>query len=212
MRDTGAEPLDWLSECSQPALRAVLRAAAPELADLPIVLEGTPDLGNPIWAAARATVGGRVFAKFALSEPTAVRIRREAQALTLLGGELGLAVPKLTAATANPAFSSTELIGGGAPLGYRTVAAAAPDRIARLSAELAGFLSRLHAPGTTAHACDQIDGLPLLPEQGLHVSTAELRARFTTMIEPDQRSLVRRWCDWVDDQLAVAGRPRLRPR
>ncbi len=114
MRDTGAEPLGWLSECSQPALRAVLRAAAPELADLPIALEGTPDLGNPIWAAARATVGGRVFAKFALSEPTAVRIRREAQALTLLGGELGLAVPKLTAATANPAFSSTELLGGGA--------------------------------------------------------------------------------------------------
>ena len=127
-------------------MRAALRAAAPHLADLPIALEGTPDLGNPIWASSRATVGGRMFFKFALSERTAVRIWREAQALDLLGNELGLAVPKLVAASRNPAFSSTDLVSGGAPLSYKTVAAAAPDRIAQLAAQLACFLSQLHAP------------------------------------------------------------------
>ena len=91
-----------MSEYSEPTLRAVLRAAAPDLADLPITLEGTPDLGDPIFASSRATVGEHMFAKFALSKRTAVRIWREAQALELLGNELGLAVPKLIAASPQP--------------------------------------------------------------------------------------------------------------
>jgi aminoglycoside phosphotransferase (APT) family kinase protein len=143
-----------------------------------------------------------MFAKFALSERTAVRIWREAQALGLLGNELGLAVPKLMAAGRNPAFSSTELVRGGAPLSYESVTAAAPDRIAQLAAQLASFLSQLHAPHTRARVRERLDSLVRLPEQGLHVSTDELRARFTTMIEPHQRSMVSRWCDWVDNQLA----------
>jgi aminoglycoside phosphotransferase (APT) family kinase protein len=180
----------------------VLGAAAPDLADLPIALEGTPDLSNPIWASCRASVGEHVFAKFALSERTAVRIWREAQALGLLGNELGLAVPKLMAAGRNPAFSSTELVSGGAPLSYKTVTAAAPDRIAQLAAQLASFLSQLHAPYTLERVRERLDSLLRLPEPGLHVSTDELRVRFTTMIAPHQRSMVSRWCDWVDDQLA----------
>jgi aminoglycoside phosphotransferase (APT) family kinase protein len=193
--------LGWLSECSEPALRAALRPAAPQLADLPIAFEGAPDLVNPTWASGRAILGERVYAKFAFSEETAVRIWREAQVLGLLGDELGLAVPKLTAASRNPAFSSTELV-IGAPLGYATVAAASRDRIEQLAAQLASFLSRLHAPHTLERAREQLDSLRRLPEQGLHVSTDDLRARFATMIEPHQRSTVSRWCDWVDDQLA----------
>ncbi len=202
MGSTSPEPLGWLSEYSEPTLRAVLRAAAPDLAGLPIALEGNPDLSNPIWASSRATVGERMFAKFALSERTAVRIWREAQALELLGNELGLAVPKLMAATRNPAFLLTELVSGGAPLSYKTVTAAAPDRIAQLATQLASFLSQLHAADTLARVRERLDSLPRLPEQDLHVSTDELRARFTTMIEPHQRSMVIRWCDWVDKQLA----------
>ena len=190
-------------------MRAALRAAAPDLADLPIALEGTPDLSNPIWASGRATVGERVFAKFAFSERTAVRIWREAQALDLLGNELGLAVPKLMAASPNPAFSATELVSGGAPLSYKIVAAAAPDRIEQLAAQLAGFLSQLHAPETLARVRERLDSLPRLPEKGLHVSTDQLRARFTSMIEPHQRSMVIRWCDWVDNQLASPAKPSL---
>ena len=202
MGRTRPEPLGWLSEYSEPTLRAVLRAAAPKLADLPIALDRAPDLSNPTFASSRATIGERVFAKFAHSERTAVRIWREAQVLGLFGNELGLAVPKLIAASRNPAFSSTELISGGAPLSYQTVTAASPDRIAQLAAQLASFLSQLHAPHTLARAREQLDSLPRLPEHGLHVSTDELRARFTTMIEWHQRSMVSRWCDWVDNQLA----------
>lgn len=202
MGRTRGEPLGWLSEYSEPALGAVLRAAAPQLADLPIALEGAPGLSNPIWASARAIVDERIVAKFALSKQTAVRIWREAQALCLLGNELGLAVPKLVASGRNPAFSSTELVDGGTPLSYAAVAAAAPDRIAQLAAQLASFLSRLHAPHTLKRVRDRLDSLPRLPEPGLHVSTDELRARFAPMIEPHQRSMVSRWCDWVDDQLA----------
>ena len=183
-------------------MRAVLRAAAPDLADLPVALEDTPDLSNPIWASGRATVGERVFAKFAFSERTAVRIWREAQALDVLGNELGLAVPKLVAASRNPAFSATELVSGGAPLSYKIVAAAAPDRIEQLADQLAGFLSELNAPQTLARVRERLDSLPRLPEKGLHVSTDQLRAWFTSMIEPHQRSMVIRWCDWVDNQLA----------
>ena len=202
MNRTSPEPLGWLSEYSEPALRAALRAAAPHLADLPIALEGTPDPSNPIFASGRATIDERVFVKFALSDRTAVRIWREAQALGLLGREPGLAVPKLVAAGRNPAFSSTGLISGGLPLSYRTVAAVAPDRIAQLAAQLASFLSQLHAPRTLALVRDGVDSLPRLPEQGLHVSTDELRARFTKMIEPHQWAVVSRWCDWIDNQLA----------
>ena len=196
------EPLGWLSEYSEPALRAAVRAAAPHLADLPITLQGAPDLINSTFASGRATVGERMFAKFALSERTAVRIWREAQAIELLGNELGLAVPKLIAASPNPAFVLTELVSGGAPLSYRTVTAASPDRIVQLAAQLASFLSQLHAADTLARVCERLDSLPRLPEQDLHVSTDELRARFTTMTEPHQRSMVIRWCDWVDSQLA----------
>lgn len=201
MDGTEPEPLAWLSECSEPALRAALRALAPDLADLPIVVERTPDLGNPTWASSRATVGGRVFAKFAHSEPTAVRIWREAQALRLLGNELEMAVPTPAASSSDPAFSSSELIAGGAPLSYATVAAAAPDRIERLASQLAGFLCQLHAPRTLELVRERLDTLPRQPEQGLSVTTDELRARFTAMIEPRRRATVRRWCDWVDDQL-----------
>jgi aminoglycoside phosphotransferase (APT) family kinase protein len=194
------EPLGWLSGYSD----ADLRAAAPQWADLPITIRGHPDLSDPIWAAGRATVGDRAFAKFAFSELTAIRIWREAQALGVLGA-LGLAVPELLAAGRNPAFSSTRLIIGGAPLSYETVAAASPELISNFASQLASFLAELHAPLTLDRLREQLDSLPRLPVAGPHVSTGDLRARFTTMIEPRQRPIVRRWCDWVDDELATPG-------
>jgi aminoglycoside phosphotransferase (APT) family kinase protein len=196
------EPLGWSSGYTDASLRDALAAAAPGLADLPIALDGTPDLSRPLWASSRATVGRHVIAKFAHSEQTAERIWREAQVLGLLGGELELPVPKLVAGGRNPAFSSTELISGGAPLSYATVAAAAPERIDELADQLATFLVQLHAASTLTRVRERLDSLPRLPQPALHVSTDRLRAGFTTMIEPRQRSMVSRWCDWVDEQLS----------
>jgi hypothetical protein len=200
--DTKPEPLGWLSGYSEASLRGALAAGAPDLADLPIAIDGTPDLTKALWASSRATVGGRVFVKFVHSEQTAVRIWREAQVLELLGGELRLPVPKLIAAGRNPTFSSTELITGGAPLSYATVGMAAPGRIAQFAAQLARFLAQLHAAPLLERVGVRLDDVPRLPEPGLHVSTDQLRARFTVMIQPNQRSMVMRWCDWVDDELS----------
>src|SRR5581483_1391597 len=159
---------------------------------------------NANWASCRATVGARVFAKFAFSERTAVRIWREAQVLGVLDADLGLAVPKLVAANRNPAFVATELVDGGVPLTYADVVAAVPDRVAGLATHLASFLARLHAPHALARLREEVDSLLPLPQQGLHVSTEQLRARFIAMIEPRQRAMVGRWCDWVDGQLATS--------
>jgi aminoglycoside phosphotransferase (APT) family kinase protein len=204
MDGRGTEPLGWSSRHTEAALRRALAAAAPDLAGLPLALDGVPDLSKPLWASSRATVDGRVFAKFAHSEQTAVRIWREAQVLALLGDELKLPVPKLVAAGRNPVSSSTEVISGGAPLSYMTVAAAAPDRVGQFADELAAFLAQLHAPRTLARATQQIDSLPVLPQPGLHVSTDRLRERFTTMVDPHQRSTVSNWCDWIDDELSAS--------
>jgi hypothetical protein len=197
-----AEPLRWLSGYSEESLRIALAAAVPDLADLPIAFGGPPDPSKPLRALSRAIVDDRIFAKFAHSEQTAVRIWREAQVLGLLGHEPGLPVPKLVAAGRNPVFSSTALVNGGAPLSYATVAEAAPDRIAEFAAQLASFLAQLHAASLLERICERLDNVPRLPEPGLHVSTDQLRARFTSMIEPRQRSMVVRWCDWVDDELS----------
>lgn len=190
----------WLSEYSVPAVREALRSAAPELADLPITLESSPDLDNPTWASGNATVGGGVFGKFALSEATAVRIWREAQLLGVLG-ELDLRVPPLVASSRDPAFSSTELV-AGEPLRYADVAAAPPETFA---GELASFLARLHAPEVLRLARARVESMPCGPEAGMHVSTDDLRRRFLPMIEPGQRSMVAEWCDWVDRELATPG-------
>jgi aminoglycoside phosphotransferase (APT) family kinase protein len=188
------EPLGWFSGYTDAELRAALRT------DLPIVLHGQPDLSRPTWASARATVGDSIFAKLAFAHETAVRIWREARVLGVLA-ELKLAVPELVASSPNPAFSATRLIRGGSPLGYEAVAAAAPGRIDELASQLAAFLAQLHA----VRMADRVDDLPRVPEQSLHVTTDDLRARFTTLIAPLQQAIVRGWCDWIDDELARGG-------
>jgi aminoglycoside phosphotransferase (APT) family kinase protein len=198
---TRPEPLGWLSGYTEASVRDALAAAAPHLADLAIAVDGAPDFSKPFWASTRATVGRHVFAKFAHSEQTAERIWREAQVLGLLG-ELGLPVPKLVAAGRKPAFSSTELVGGGAPLSFATLVSAASDHIAEFADQLATFLAQLHSAPTLTRVSERVDSLPRLPQPELHVSTDRLRARFMTMIDPRQRSTVRRWCDWVDHELS----------
>ena len=196
-----ADRLGWLNGYSAPELRAALRSSAPQLADLPIALHGIPDLSKPMWASGRATLGNDTYAKFAFSELTATRIWREAQVLELLGAS-ALPVPELVAASPNPAFSSTKLINGGVPLTYATVAASETGLIEAFAAQLASFLVLLHSAQTREDVLRRVDCLRRLPEPVLHVSTDDLRARFMAMIEPQQRSLVAAWCDWVDEELA----------
>ena len=69
--------LGWLNEYSESALRSALRVAGAGLDRLPIELTGTNDLSRPTRASGSATLGGRLLAEFAFSEPTAVRVWHE---------------------------------------------------------------------------------------------------------------------------------------
>src|SRR5690348_1535431 len=110
--------LGWLSEYSASALRSALRVAGAGLDRLPIELTGTNDLSRPTWATGSASIDGRLLAKFAFSEPTAVRVWHEARVLELLGQQSGFDVPELIAASPNPAFLVTRIVERGVPLSY----------------------------------------------------------------------------------------------
>lgn len=58
-------------------------------------------------------------------------------------------------------------------------------------------------PELLALARERLGDALRTPEPGLQATTAELRSRFTGMIPAGHRARVRRWCDWVDEQLAA---------
>ena len=195
--------LGWLSEYSEPAVRSALRVAGAGLDRLPIELTSTNDLSRPTWASGSATVDGRFLAKFAFSEPAAVRVWHEARVLKLLAGLPAFDVPDVVATSPDPACLATRIIEGGVPLSYELVRASLPARVDALGAELARFLASLHHLQILALARERLDDPLRIPEPGLQATTDELRLRFTPMIQSRQRARVRRWCDWVDEQLAA---------
>jgi aminoglycoside phosphotransferase (APT) family kinase protein len=193
----------WLNEYSASALRSALRVAGGGLDRLPIELTGTNDLSRPTWASGSATVDGRFLAKFAFSEPTAVRVWHEARVLKLLAEQPVFDVPEVIAASPDPACLATRIVGRGVPLSYELVRGSIPERVAALGAELARFLANLHAPQMLALAREHLDNPLRIPEPGLQATTDELRLRFAPMIQARQRARVRRWCNWADEQLAA---------
>lgn len=195
--------LGWLGEYSESALRSALRVAGGGLDQFPIELTGTNDLSRPIWASGSATVDGRFLAKFAFSEPTAVRVWHEARVLMLLADLPAFDVPDVVAASPNPACLATRIVEGGVPLCHELVRASLPARVDALGAELARFLANLHAPQILALASERLGDPLRRPEPGLQATTDELRHRFTPMVKARERAGVRRWCDWVDEQLAA---------
>jgi Phosphotransferase enzyme family len=193
----------WLSEYSEAALRSALGVAGAGLEQLPIELTGTNDLSRPMWASGSATIDGRFLAKFAFSEPTAVRMWHEARVLKLLGEQPAFDVPDLVAASPDPACLATRIVDGGVPLSYELVRASIPERVGALAAGLARFLANLHAPQSLALARERLDDPLRIPAPGLQATTDALRLRFTPMIQARQRARLRRWCDWADQQLAA---------
>ena len=131
--------LGWLSEYDESALRSALRLASAALDRLPIELTGTNDLSRPTWATGTATIDGRLLAKFAFSEPTAVRLWHEARVLELLGNQPGFDVPKLVAASPNPAFVVTRIVERGVPLSEELVRASIPDHMHGVGVRRTGF-------------------------------------------------------------------------
>lgn len=127
----------------------------------------------------------------------------EARVLKLLGEEPGFDVPDVVVASPDPACLATRIVEGGVPLSYELVRASIPERVAALGAELARFLANLHDPHILALARECLDDPPRVPEPGPQATTDEPRLPFTEMIAVRKRARVCRWCDWVDDQLAL---------
>jgi aminoglycoside phosphotransferase (APT) family kinase protein len=184
-----------------PAVRA--SRCRRSLGELSIELTGTNDLSRPAWASGSATIDGRFLAKFAFSEPTAVRVWHEARVLKLLAKQPAFDVPDVVGASPDPACLATRIVEGGVPLSYELVRASIPERVDVLGAELARFLANLHAPQILALARERLDEPLRIPEPGLQATTDELRLRFTPMLQTRQRGRLRHWCDWVDEQLAA---------
>jgi aminoglycoside phosphotransferase (APT) family kinase protein len=177
-----------LRDPSEASVRAALAAAAPELAAASLALPpGLDRLREPQWQAATAVVDGRYVVKFAWSEVAAVRIRREAEILALLSE---LRVPQLVGASIDPVAFVTRLVDG------------VPLKRARagVAAQLAEFLTALHAPRMLAAAEERVGGLvPPRPQ----ADTDELRARLGRFLDRRRTALVRDWCAWVDSVLAA---------
>jgi aminoglycoside phosphotransferase (APT) family kinase protein len=196
--------LAWLDEWSVDAVRAVLDRTSLPLVDSPIALRGSIDPDHPQWSSGTARVGDRFVAKFALSEPTARRIRREVDVLGALSGHAELRLPEVVAASDDPVFFATTLV-AGEPLSYGLVRAARRSEVEGIGEQLAGFLSALHQSDVLARVTEAL-GPVHAPEPPPQATTGALRARLAPMLDPEPRHLVHRWCDWVDDVLAHPGR------
>ncbi len=117
-------------------------------------------------ASGSATVDGRFLAKFAFSEPTAVRVWHEARVLKLLADLPAFDVPDVVAAGPDPACLATRIVEGGAPLSYELVRSSLRARVDVLGAELARFLASLNAPQILALARERLGNPLRIPDPG----------------------------------------------
>lgn len=192
----------WLSEPTINALRAALRTVAPGLAAGTIVPRGLEPDNAPQWCAASAVVDGRFVVKFAWSRPAALRVCHEARVLGALRNAVPrLPVPEVVTASSDPAMLVLRRL-PAAPF-FEIRHRIGPGRRDAVARDLATVLAELHGPGVPAAL---IQELGPLPEPAAHATTDTLRARFGTLIRPDQRDRVLSWCDRADAVLAAPGR------
>ncbi|MFF5081418.1 phosphotransferase family protein [Actinoplanes sp. NPDC000266] len=192
--------LSWLSEPTVNALRAGLRAVAPELAAGAIVPRGLEPDDDPQWRAASAVVDERFVVKFAWAEPPARRIVREARLIGALRETAPwMPLPVVTVASSDPAMLVTRRDAAVPFFGVRHLIP--PSALTAVAADLAAFLAGLHAP----EVLKAIAGTT--PEPAPPASTGRLRDRFGPLAGARER--VSRWCDWADRVLAEPGRTAL---
>jgi hypothetical protein len=99
--------VDWLADASERSIREAVAAAAPDLAGARLERVSRITTSNPEWCTGTAIVAGSFLVKFAWSEPSAVRVLREAHVLAALADTApGVPVPRLVGATDDPSRSS----------------------------------------------------------------------------------------------------------
>lgn len=192
--------LRWLPEPTAAALRAALRAVAPELSECPLTVANvTVAKEDPVWWSSSAEVGEAFIAKFAWSRPAALCLAREIGVLTALSREPAVPyLPEVAASSMDPLLLVTRRVPGTSLFDVADSADAG-----RAGRQLAQFLAALHHPSALTRAeavIGKLDG-PQLPP----ATTSVLRDRFDALIRPGQRRTVARWYDWVDAVLAAPG-------
>jgi len=186
----------WLADCSPGALTEALQAVAPELVEHQIVIRESLGEEDPTWWAASAVIGERFVAKFAWSQPAALRVAHEIGVLTaLLSNPAVPFLPEIVASSTDPVLLVTRRVPGTAL--FDIVDTIDKDHAGR---QLASFLAGMHDPGTLQQVEAMVGELPpaLLPP----AATNTIRDGFGKWIRPDQVGTIMRWCDWADDQLA----------
>jgi aminoglycoside phosphotransferase (APT) family kinase protein len=193
--------MKWLAECSAGAVRAALRAVAPELSGLPFTVAAAHPVAqaDPQYWKSSTVLGGRFIAKFAWSRPAAVRLAREIGTLTALTREPRIPfLPEVVASSTEPLLLVTRVVPGTSL--FEVADSIDRDRAGR---QLACFLAALHQPSARQRAeaaIGRLSGAELPP-----VTTRVLRGRFATWARPDQHRTIMRWCDWADAVLASPG-------
>jgi len=193
--------MKWLAECSAEALGEALRAVAPELSGGPVTVP-VPDpavKGDPLWWSSSTVVGERFIVKFAWSRPAALRLAHEIGVLSVLAHEPRVPfLPEVVASSTDPVLLITRLVPGASL--FEVISSIDPDRAGQ---QLAYFLAALHHPSARQRA-EAVAGTLTGPQ--LPPATARtLRERFGRWTRPDQRPVIRRWCDWCDAVLASPG-------
>jgi aminoglycoside phosphotransferase (APT) family kinase protein len=189
----------WLAERSVAAVRRALAKLCPDLADRPMVLhDGWVEQDNPLWDRSSAFVDDDWVVKFAWSEPAAAKLEQEIVVLRALATmERPPPVRTIHAWSSHPVMLVAPFV-AGSPVRGEWVAELDANTLRHLALELAQFLAELH--GRAAHlAIDRAN--VTLPPPTPQADTDALRTRFVPLLDEHRRTLVTRWCDWVDDVL-----------
>jgi aminoglycoside phosphotransferase (APT) family kinase protein len=157
-----------------------------------------PPQSNPLYWSASAILDDAFVVKYAWSEVRATRVWREGEVLRRLRArDTRLAVPDVVALTRDPVLLVTRLV-AGEPLSWEWASGLSGRGTDQAAAEIARFLSRLHAIDATELLAD----LPVVRPTA-QADTERLRHRFHRLVDERRAATVLGWCDWVDDILSA---------
>lgn len=189
----------WLAECSAAALSEALQAVAPELSRYPLTVR-SPGGEDPQWHKSSADIAGQFVVKFAWSQPAAMRLAREIAVLTALSRNAAVpCLPRVVVASTDPVLLVTKRA-PGAPL-FQVVDQLGPEQA---GSQLAAFLAALHHPRTRAlveGAVGELTDAHLPPTPTPDI----LSDGIARWVRPEQRGVIRRWCEWAAATLHAPG-------
>jgi aminoglycoside phosphotransferase (APT) family kinase protein len=186
-----------LADCSGDAVTEAVQVVAPELSRFPVRMPETRHSVDEIYRKASAALGEQYIAKFAWSQPAALRLAREIRVLTALRDEVPF-LPEVVASSTDPLLLITRRVPGTSL--FQVAAEIDRDVAGR---QLARFLAALHALAArerTEAAIGPLTGPTLPPD-----SPDTFFKRAPRWIRPDQGEAVRRWCGWAAEVLAAPG-------